>query len=146
LLHYRNEDIHQTSHLSLSTSKGDQVERGDAPILVVEDDGDIRLLLKAILEAEGYRVIEAATGKDAVSACVELQPRLILMDISLPLLDGLSATRLIKAEERLRDVPVVAVSAYSTARRRALQAGCADFVSKPIEVEELKAVIARLLD
>jgi two-component system, cell cycle response regulator DivK len=146
LLHYRNEYFHQTSHLSLSTSKEGQVERGNAPILVVEDESDIRLLLKAILEAEGYSVIEAATGKDAVSACVELQPRLILMDISLPLLDGLSATRLIKAEERLRDVPVVAVSAYSTARRRALQAGCSDFISKPINIQELKAVIERLLD
>ena len=121
------------------------MERGDATILVVEDDGDIRLLLKAILEAEGYRVIEAATGKDAVSTSAELRPRLILMDISLPLLDGLSATRQIKAEEQLKDVPVVAVSAYDTARRRAIQAGCADFVSKPIEVEKLKAVIERLL-
>jgi len=122
------------------------VERGNATILIVEDDGDIRLLLKTILEAEGYSVIEVMTGKDAVSACVELRPRLILMDISLPLLDGLSATRLIKAEETLRDVPVVAVSAYDTARRRALQAGCSDFVSKPIKFEELKAVIARLID
>jgi CheY-like chemotaxis protein len=122
------------------------VERGNATILIVEDDGDIRLLLKTILEAEGYSIIEVMTGKDAVSACAELRPRLILMDISLPLLDGLSATRLIKAEETLRDVPVVAVSAYDTARRRALQAGCSDFVSKPIKFEELKAVIARLID
>lgn len=121
------------------------MERGDSTILVVEDDGDIRLLLKAILEAEGYRVVEAMTGKDAVSTSVDECPGLILMDLSLPLLDGLSATRLIKAEERLRDVPVVAVSAYDTARRRAIQAGCADFVSKPIDVEELKAVVERLL-
>lgn len=121
------------------------MERGDTTILVVEDDDDIRFLLRTILEAEGYRVVEAETGKEAVTASTELRPRLILMDLSLPLLDGLSATRLIKAEEDLRDIPVVAVSAYATARRRAIQAGCADFVSKPIEIRELKAVVERLL-
>ena len=121
------------------------MERGDATILVVEDDGEIRLLLRTILEAEGYRVVEAITGREAVSVAADVRPHLILMDISLPLLDGLSATRQLKAEEALRDVPVVAVSAYESASRRAIQAGCADFVAKPIEVEMLKAVVGRLL-
>ena len=116
----------------------------DTTVLVVEDEEDIRLLLKTVLESEGYRVVEVTTGKDAVDAAREILPSLILMDISLPLLDGLSATRLIKAEEALRDVPIIAVSAYHTARRRAAQAGCADLIGKPIDIEELKKVVRQL--
>ena len=110
-------------------------------VLVVEDEEDIRFLLKAVLESEGYQVTEATTGKDAVRIAVEAAPRLILMDISLPLLDGLSATRQIRAEEALREVPIIAVSAYHTARRRAIRAGCSDLIGKPIDLEELKAAV-----
>jgi CheY-like chemotaxis protein len=117
---------------------------GGKTVLVVEDEEDIRSLLKAVLESEGYRVAEATTGKDAVITAIEIVPQLILMDISLPLLDGLSATRQIKVEESLRDVPIVAVSAYHTARRRAIQAGCCDLIGKPVDIEELKAVVRRL--
>ena len=117
---------------------------GGKTVLVVEDEEDIRILLKAVLESEGYRVAEATTGKDAVSTALEIVPQLILMDISLPLLDGLSATRQIKVEESLRDVPIVAVSAYHTARRRAIQAGCSDLIGKPVDIEELKAVVRKL--
>jgi DNA-binding response OmpR family regulator len=114
-------------------------------VLVVEDEEDIRFLLKAVLESEGFEVVEAATGKDAVSSAVETVPRLILMDISLPLLDGLSAVRLIRAEEALQGVPIVAVSAYHTARRRAIRAGCSDLIGKPVDIDELKAVIRQLV-
>ena len=120
------------------------MREGDKTVLVVEDEEDIRFLLRAVLESEGYRVAEAVTGRDAVSAAIEIVPQLILMDISLPLLDGLSATREIKAQETLRGVPIVAVSAYHTARRRAIQAGCSDLIGKPVDVEELKAVVRRL--
>ena len=113
-------------------------------VLVVEDEEDIRLLLRAVLESEGYRVVEATTGKEAVDTAAELVPRLILMDISLPLLDGLSATRQIKAQETLRDVPIIAVSAYHTARRRAVRAGCDDLIGKPVDIEELKLAVRRL--
>ena len=114
-------------------------------VLIVEDEEDIRFLLKTVLESEGYRVVEATTGKEAVSSAAEIAPQLILMDISLPLLDGLSATRQIRAEESLREVPIVAVSAYHTARRRAIRAGCNDLVGKPVDIEELKTVVRRLV-
>ena len=114
-------------------------------VLVVEDQEDIRLLLKAVLESEGYQVTEATTGKDAVRIAVEAAPELILMDISLPLLDGLSATRQIRAEEALREVPIIAVSAYHTARRRAIRAGCSDLIGKPIDIEELKAAVRQAI-
>lgn len=115
-------------------------------VLVVEDEDDIRLLLRAVLESEGYRVVEATTGKDAVRTAIEVVPQLILMDISLPLLDGLSATRQIRAEETLRGVPIIAVSAYHTAKRRATQAGCSDLIGKPLDIEELKAAVRRLAE
>ncbi|MCA1621206.1 MAG: response regulator [Acidobacteria bacterium] len=114
-------------------------------VLVVEDEEDIRFLLKAVLESEGYQVTEATTGKDAVRIAAEAAPELILMDISLPLLDGLSATRQIRAEEALREVPIIAVSAYHTARRRAIRAGCSDLIGKPIDVEELKAAVRQAI-
>ncbi|MET0624535.1 MAG: response regulator [Pyrinomonadaceae bacterium] len=114
-------------------------------VLVVEDEEDIRSLLRAVLEYEGYRVAEAATGKDAVSIALEIVPQLILMDISLPLLDGLSATRQIKAQETLRDVPIIAVSAYHTARRRAIQAGCSRLIGKPVDIEEVKAIVRQFV-
>ena len=120
--------------------------RGEATVLVVEDDPDIRLLLRSVLESEGYAVVEAATGKDAVALTSQVRPRLILMDISLPLLDGLSATRQIKADAALRDTPVLAVSAYDSVRRRAVQAGCADLITKPVDLEELKTVVRRLIN
>ena len=110
-------------------------------MLIVEDEEDIRHLLRVVLEAEGYRVVEATTGKDAVRLAVEVTPRLILMDISLPLLDGLSATRQIREEESLRGVPIIAVSAYHTARRRAIRAGCRDLIGKPLDIEELKSKV-----
>lgn len=120
--------------------------RGETTVLVVEDDPDIRLLLKTILESEGYAVVEAVTGKDAVSLASEVRPRLILMDISLPLLDGLSATRQIKADDSLRDTRILAVSAYDSVKRRAAQAGCVGLITKPIDLEELKAVVKKLFD
>lgn len=117
----------------------------EKPILVVEDEEDIRQLLRVVLEAEGYQVVEATTGKDAVRIAAEVSPRLILMDISLPLLDGISATRQIKAEKPGEDVPIIAVSAYHTARRRAIQAGCRDLIGKPLDIEELKAIVRQVL-
>jgi two-component system cell cycle response regulator DivK len=127
------------------TDERNEAGAGGLTVLVVEDEGDIRALLRAVLEAEGYRVVEASTGRDAVAVAAETRPRLILMDISLPLLDGLSATRLIKADEALRDVPVLAVSAYDSVRRRAVRAGCTDLVAKPIDLDKLKATVRRLI-
>jgi len=125
---------------------GKLMPKGEKTILVVEDEQDIRFLLRTVLEGEGYSVAEVTTGKDAVEAAVEMVPDLILMDISLPLLDGLSATRQIKAEEKLKGVPILAISAYHTARRRAVQAGCADLIGKPVDITELRAAVHRLLE
>jgi CheY-like chemotaxis protein len=99
-----------------------------------------------VLRMSGYRVVEATNGQEAVELARREQPDVILMDLNLPVLDGLSATRQIKADYSLRDTPVVAVSAYDSVRRRAVQAGCAGLVTKPIDLEELKAVVNGLIN
>ena len=122
---------------------------GNAPptILVVEDFEDNRFMMRRLLEMSGYRVLEAVNGEEAVDlACQEL-PGLILMDLSLPQLDGLAATRRIRQYPELRDVPIVAVSAHDTAdfHADALAAGCNDYVTKPIDFDQLEALLHRLL-
>jgi two-component system, cell cycle response regulator DivK len=122
---------------------------GNSPptILVVEDFEDNRFMMRRLLEMSGYRVVEAVNGEEAVTlACSEL-PELILMDLSLPQLDGLAATRRIRQHPELKAVPIVAVSAHDTAdfHADALAAGCNDYVTKPIDFDELEALLNRLL-
>ncbi len=120
---------------------------GGITILVVEDFEDNRFMMRRLLEMSGYRVVEAENGEEAVTRAGEEQPDLILMDLSLPLLDGLAATRRIRQNTKLRDVPVVAVSAHDTAdfHAEALAAGCNEYVTKPIDFDQLEEVLSRLL-
>lgn len=122
---------------------------GDAPptILVVEDFEDNRFMMRRLLEMSGYRVIEAINGEEAIELACREVPGLILMDLSLPQLDGLAATRRIRQHPQLRNVPIVAVSAHDTAdfHADALAAGCNDYVTKPIDFDQLEALLARLL-
>ena len=116
-------------------------------VLVVEDFEDNRFMMRRLLEMSGYRVLEAINGEEAVDLARRERPGLILMDLSLPLLDGLAATRRIRQHEDLRDVPIVAVSAHDTAdfHADALAAGCNDYVTKPIDFDQLEALLGRLL-
>jgi CheY-like chemotaxis protein len=120
---------------------------GKRKVLVVEDASDIRTMLRVWLEGSGYEVVEAADGQEAVEVARRECPDLVLMDISLPKLDGLTAARTIRRIEELCDVPVVACSAHVgwEWRRRARQAGCVAFVEKPMELAELDAIIKGLL-
>ncbi len=120
---------------------------GGITILVVEDFEDNRFMMRRLLEMSGYRVVEAENGEEAVTRAGEEQPDLILMDLSLPLLDGLAATRRIRQNAELRDVPVIAVSAHDTAdfHAEALAAGCNEYVTKPIDFDQLEEVLSRLL-
>ena len=117
-------------------------------VLVVEDFEDNRFMMRRLLEMSGYRVVEAENGEEAVQRAAEEHPDLILMDLSLPLLDGLAATRSIRQIEGSRDVPIVAVSAHDTAdfHAEALAAGCNEYVTKPIDFDELESLLARLLE
>ena len=116
-------------------------------VMVVEDFEDNRFMMRRLLEMSGYRVLEAINGEEAVRIAELELPDLILMDLSLPLLDGLAATRRIRQRDDLRNVPIIAVSAHDTAdfHAEALAAGCNDYVTKPIDFDQLEALLHRLL-
>lgn len=116
-------------------------------ILVVDDFDDTRLLLRTWLQKKGYRVIEAENGIEAVKAAEEGGLDLIIMDVEMPELDGLSATRQIRAFGNSSMIPIVAVSAYGADQFRAsaLAAGCNEYVSTPFEPEELEKLIRSLI-
>jgi two-component system cell cycle response regulator DivK len=121
---------------------------GSAPVvMVVEDFEDNRFMMRRLLEMSGYRVLEAVNGEEAVELARRERPHLILMDLSLPQLDGLAATRRIRQHEALRRVPIIAVSAHDTSdfHADALAAGCNDYVTKPIDFEQLERLLSRLL-
>jgi two-component system, cell cycle response regulator DivK len=120
---------------------------GETTIMVVEDFEDNRFMMRRLLEMSGYRVVEAENGEEAVERAQSERPDLILMDISLPLLDGLSATRRIRSHTELSLVPVVAVSAHDTAdfHAEALAAGCNEYLTKPIDFDELEQLLDRFL-
>ena len=115
--------------------------------LVVEDFEDSRFMMRRLLEMAGYDVLEASDGEQAVKIAVESRPALILMDLSLPKLDGLSATRQIRQKKGLKAVPIVAVSAHDSpeSRTEALAAGCDEYVTKPIDFYHLTELLQRFL-
>lgn len=119
------------------------VENVPPTILVVDDFDDTRWLLRTWLERRGFRVIEAENGNEAVAEAQSQSPDLIIMDLEMPELDGLSATRQIRGDANLANVPIVAVSAYGAEQFRglALQAGCNEYVSTPFEPAELERLI-----
>ena len=120
---------------------------GPRTILVVDDFDDTRLLLRTWLERRGFRVIEAENGIQAISQAETESPDLIIMDMQMPQLDGLSATRRIRDLKSLNSVPIVAVSAYGADqfREQALAAGCDEYVSTPFEPATLEGIISSLV-
>lgn len=116
-------------------------------VLLVEDTEDNRQMMKRLLEMSGYQVVEAINGEEAVKLASEERPRIILMDLSLPLIDGLTATRRIRNLPGLNKVPIVAVSAHDTAdfHSEALAAGCNAYVTKPIDYPELEEIVNLLV-
>jgi CheY-like chemotaxis protein len=121
----------------------------DSPrtILIVDDFDDTRLLLRTWLQKKGFRVVEAENGNRAVSAAESARPDLIIMDVEMPELDGLAATRQIRELKGFDAVPIVAVSAYGADlyRDHALAAGCDEYVSTPFEPDELERLIRALI-
>ena len=116
-------------------------------VLVVEDNENNLYMLRFILTRLGHTVLEARDGASGVDLALRERPDLILMDIQLPVLDGYAATRKIRAEAALREVPIIAVTSYAMAgdREKALEAGCTAYVEKPIDpesfIKELKKYV-----
>ena len=116
-------------------------------VLLVEDTEDNRFMMRRLLEMTGYRVIEAMNGEEAVKLAKAESPQLILMDLSLPVIDGLAATRLIRKLPDFKTTPIIAVSAHDTSdfQSEAIAAGCNSYVTKPIDFNELEELIGELL-
>ena len=116
-------------------------------VLLVEDTEDNRFMMRRLLEMTGYSVVEARNGEEAVQTAQEEMPALILMDLSLPVIDGLAATRLIRKLPGFDQTPIIAVSAHDTAdfQLEAMDAGCDSYITKPIDFTELEGLIQQLL-
>ena len=125
----------------------DETQPADLTILVVEDYEDASLAMRLALEDHGYRILEAADGAQAVEVAARERPDIILMDLRLPVLDGLAATERIRANPDLSETVIVAVTAHQEAdyRARALAAGCNAFVSKPLDFEWLDELLVNLV-
>jgi two-component system cell cycle response regulator DivK len=122
--------------------------QGEAPrVLLVEDTEDNRQMMRKLLELSGFQVIEATNGREAIEIALQVKPHIILMDLSLPFIDGLAATRQIRTLPGLSEVPIIAVSAHDTAdfHSHALDAGCDAYITKPINFPELEEIVNSLL-
>lgn len=115
-------------------------------VLVVEDYEDTREFMKFLLQDYGFEVSEATNGYEAIEAVNRQAPDLILMDISMPGMDGLTAARKIREQKHSRKTPIIAITAYGeAAQKKALEAGCNASLSKPIDFEDLAPVLRRYL-
>ena len=123
------------------------VEPKPTKVLLVEDTEDNRFMMRRLLEMSGYDVVEAVNGEEAVKLASIEHPDVILMDLSLPIVDGLGATRRIRAESGPQHVPIIALSAHDTAdfHNEAVAAGCDAYITKPIDFAQLEDLVNRLL-
>ncbi len=124
------------------------VQRTPPVVLIAEDFEDARELYREYLEFSGFDVVTAANGREAIQRAIELQPDLILMDASMPVLDGWQATRTLKADPQTRHIPVLALTAHAfdDARQQAKAAGCDGFITKPCLPDDLVSQVRAALD
>ena len=122
-------------------------QRSGRTIMIVEDYDDTRILLRRVLERLGYSVLEASNGQEAVDIADREHPDLILMDLDLPILDGIAATQRIRKQPEMEKVPIVAVTAYpmSYTHVKAFAKGCNEYMAKPIDTTELERLVTHYL-
>lgn len=124
------------------------IKKGSSPkILVVEDNQDNREMVVKVLKFNGYQVVEAVDGEEAIEKVKAEHPDLILLDIFLPKMDGYEATRRLKGDTSLRNIPIIALTAHAMkgSMEEALAVGCDGYISKPIDVRELPKQIQHFL-
>jgi len=114
-------------------------------ILIVEDYDDARSFMKTLVEGCGYQVLEASSGEEAISIARRESPNLILMDLEMPDMDGLTAAQIIRGFEKSETVPIVAVTAYGIDDAAAAAAGCNDLIFKPVEISDIELVLNKYL-
>ncbi len=120
---------------------------GPPTILVIEDYTDSRTLLSSLLRGKGYKVVEARDGKEGLRQVNRVTPDLILMDLAMPEMDGLAATRQLRERQTLARTPIFAITAYATGEVKddAIAAGCTEVFLKPLDVEKLLVKIRTTL-
>ncbi len=126
----------------------DKAKIAPAPrVLVVEDHDDTRLMLRTIFEMERFSVLEAVDGAEAFQLALSERPDIILMDLTLPVVDGATATRNIRKEKTISKTPIIFLSgrAEPAGRQAAQDAGCDDYLIKPINIDDLLSLIRRWL-
>ncbi len=115
-------------------------------VLIVEDYTDARSFMKFLIESYGYQALEATDGEQAVEAVRLEQPDLILMDLAMPIMDGLAATRVIRGFDGTVRLPIIAVTAHGESYyRQAIEAGCDDMINKPLDFAVLEPVLKQYL-
>lgn len=115
-------------------------------VLIVEDYEDTREFMKILVESYGYHVIEASDGIEAIDRVKQYHPDLILMDISLPMVDGLTATRTIREFDADAGVPIIAVTAFGkNYYKKAMEAGCNELIDKPVDFDRLEPILRSYL-
>jgi CheY-like chemotaxis protein len=119
-----------------------------ATIMVVDDEEDIRYMMRVLLEEDGYRVLEAENGQRALEIAQSVYPDLILMDLSMPVLDGFAATRRLRELSKLGDVPIIAITAHDTPEHRtnASAAGINEYLTKPVDFVKLDKLLDQFLN
>lgn len=117
-------------------------------ILYIEDDLANRILVRRVLQAEGYRVLEAETGKLGIEMAKTEKPALILVDVNMPEMDGFQATGILRTLPDLQQVPIIALTAnvMKGDREKALAAGCSGYIPKPIDVDQLPVQLASFIN
>ena len=116
-------------------------------ILIVDDNQDSRELVMKVLGGKGYKLIEALDGEDALAQVQVERPDLILMDISLPKIDGHEVTRRLKSQAEYKEIPIIALTAHAMKgdKEKALASGCNGYIPKPIDVREIPIIIKDFL-
>ncbi len=116
-------------------------------VLIVEDYSDVRAMMTFLVRSYGYEVVEATDGYEAVARAKQYHPDLILMDLAMPSLDGLTATALIRNAEGISDIPIIALSAYGDLNyKRALAAGCDAVINKPLDFNTFEPFLRKYLE
>ena len=119
----------------------------DKNVMVVEDNEKNRKLMRVVLKAKGYNIMEASTGEEALNLLKNQKPDIILMDIQLPGIDGITLIKQIKGDITTKDIPIIAVTAYAMKgdEQKILETGCDAYVSKPINTQELPLIVEKYI-
>ena len=114
-------------------------------VLVVEDYADVRKIMKILISRRGYEVVEATDGYDAVEKAKQYNPDLILMDLAMPIMDGVTATQIIRETDAFQKTPIIGLTAYAAYNEEALEAGCNEVINKPLEFENIGPLLKQYL-